>query len=200
MYSRNEGEMDLVFSKNQLQAQMEFSLAVNQRKIYINEIITDESVFKYIYYLNKIVSLDKKSETKEPIEIYINSDGGSVYDGFALISYLESLKDEGYEIITINIGKAFSMAFLISLVGTTRKAYRYARYMYHELSGGMFGKFHSMEEDLEESKQLMCTIVDYVIKYTNIDKDYLISINEKRQDKFFSAEELRELKGVDIIV
>lgn len=195
-----DNDTDLIFSKNQLQAQMEFSLAVSQRKLYINETITDESVFKYIYYLNKIVSIDKKNNSKEPIEIYINSNGGSVYDGLALISHIEFLKEQGYKIITINMGKAFSMAFLISLVGSERKAYRYSRYMYHEISGGIIGKYHEMLEDLNECAVLSDIVMDIVIKYSNITKEELKDIGERKQDKYFSAKELLDLKGVDLII
>lgn len=193
-------DCEFPFAQNQLKAQMEFSMAINQRKIFINENITEDSVFKYMYYLNKIVYMDKDCDTKKPIELCINTNGGSVYDCFTLISYLEQLKDEGYNIITTNIGRAFSAGFLISIVGTERRAYRYARYMYHEISSGIYGKYHTMQEDLIECKILLNTAMDLIKKYTDINIKDLERINECKIDKFYSAEELKELKGVDIIL
>ena len=175
-------------------------MAVNQRKVYINEDINSESIFKCIYYLNKIISMDKIQNKKNDIEIIINTNGGYLYDCFTLISYIEQLKEDGYKIITTNMGRAFSAGFLISICGSERRAYRYARYMYHELSSCISGTYHEMKESLAESTALMDMIKDLIKKYTNIEEDFINDINIRKEDKYFSPKELKDMGGVDIIL
>lgn len=197
---RDDLENEIMFPSNQLKGQMEFSMAVNQRKIFLNEDVTEDSIFKCMYYLNKLIALDKITDAKPAIEICVNTNGGLVHDCFTLISYIEHLKDIGYEIITTNIGRAFSAGFLISICGSKRQAYRYARYMYHDISGGMFGKQQSMKEYLEETEKIDNMAIDLVTKYTSITKEELEELNQRKIDKFYSAQELKELNGVDIII
>lgn len=188
-------------SQNQFRPQMELSLVTNQRKIFINEDITEDSVFKYMYYLDKLVDLDnQRGGIKQPIELCINTNGGSVYDCFTLISKIEYMKDNGYHIITTNIGRAFSAGFLISICGSERRAYRLARYMYHDVSSGTFGKYYEMKESLEEVKILSEMISDIVCKYTNLTRENLQDINKYKLDRYYSASEILDLKGVDIIL
>ena len=48
-----------------------------RRKIYLCEEIDRESIFKVIYYLDRLKELDAKSGTKEPIEIVLDTYGGN---------------------------------------------------------------------------------------------------------------------------
>ena len=200
MENNKEFELDFGDVKNQFRIQMEISLALNQRKIYLNEDVTENSIFKIMYLLNKIVDTDKKEETKEPIEICVNTNGGTVHDMFTLVSYIEQLKENGYKIITTNIGRAFSAGFVISICGTERRAYRYARYMFHGVAGGAFGKLPDMITDVEESKILEDMMLGVVNKYTDISQPVLENYVKCKVDKYYSADELKELKGVDIIL
>lgn len=195
-----EETMDLSVGLNLTKEQMEFSFAIDQRKIVINEEITEQSVFRYLFYLHKILEIDAYRDEIDPIEIYINTDGGSVYDCLTLISYLEYLKDRGYYIITINIGRAFSAGFLLSIIGNERKSFRYARYMFHEVSGEVFGKHQTMLSDLDEFNKISNIGIGIILKYTNIPMSTLDDIISKKEDKYFSPEEMLALNAVDEIV
>lgn len=177
------------------------SLALQQRKILLYDDVNENSILEAIYLLHRLRDLDEKySDTKRPIEIQINSNGGNVDDGLTLISLIESMKEEGYEIITTNIGRAYSMGFLISLCGSKRTAYRYAHYMYHDISYGLFGKHGDIVEYIETCKHFREIIKEIVCKYTTLKKEELDDINIKKQDKYFNVDEMLELKGVDEIV
>lgn len=195
-----EETMDLSVGLNLTKEQMEFSFAIDQRKIVINEEITEQSVFRYLFYLHKILEIDAYRDEIDPIEIYINTDGGSVYDCFTLISYLEYLKDLGYTIVTINIGRAFSAGFLLSIIGNERKSFRYARYMFHEVSGEVFGKHRAMMSDLAEINKISNMGLDIILKYTDIPMSTLNDIISKKEDKYFSPEEMLALNAIDEIV
>lgn len=192
--------MDLSIGVDITKNQMEFSFAIDQRKIVINEDISEDSIFRYLFYLHKIVEIDTFKGTKEPIEIYINTDGGAVYDCYTLISYLEYLKDIGYHIVTINIGRAFSAGFLLSIIGSERKSFRYARYMFHEVSGELFGKQHVMMSDLDEINKVSQMGIDIILQHTNIPEEVLDDIISKKEDKYFSPEDMMKFGAIDAII
>jgi len=181
--------------------QMKFSLAVNQRKILLYDEVSEDSVTEVIYYLNKIRDIDNKlNKEKEPIEIQINTNGGFVADGLALVSLIESMKSEGYKIITTNIGKAYSMGFILAICGSERRAYRYSHYMYHDISYGAYGKHNDVVDAIECSEYFRGVIKEIILKYTAMTPEQIDEYNSTRKDRFFTPNEVLELKGVDTIV
>ena len=185
---------------NSLLSQYKFSMAINYRKIYIIDDITSDTVFEYMYYLNKIVESDKLCGEKKPIEILVNSGGGSAIDGYSLISLIEQLKDDGYTIITTNIGLAGSMAFAISICGSIRRSYRYSRYMCHDVSFGINGKSQEVVDMLKEASVLRGIYENIIKKYVNISDEEVQEIFEKKIDRYYSPQELMDMNGVDEIL
>lgn len=181
---------------------MRASLALNQRKILLYDDVDETSILECIYFLNRLNYIDNKfhKDKKDPIEIQINTNGGFVEDGLSLISLIEQMKDDGYEIITTNIGKAYSMGFLISLCGSIRKAYRHSIYMYHDISYGAYGKHGDVIDSMEHAEYLRDIINNIVTSYTSFTVDDIQDINVLRKDKFFTPSDMLEIKGVDIIV
>ena len=180
--------------------QMKFSLVVNQRKIIIDGTIDESIALECIYYLNKIKDLDIKYNEKKPIEIYINSNGGSAFECFLIVDLIEQMKKDGYEIVTINMGKAYSAGMAIALCGSTRKAFSRSRYMIHDVLSGGFGKSQELIEHINESTIIKNTYYDIIMKYSNITIDEIKNWEERKLDKFFSSQEMLELKGVDSIL
>lgn len=175
-------------------------LAFQNRKLMVYDDVDDASMFRCIYTLIRIREADKKLGTKEPIEILINSCGGTVYDGLSLISLIENMKDDGYTIITTNMGYAFSMGFLISIVGSVRKSFRYATYLHHDMSSMNYGKLAFMEEEINDMRILRKRVDDIVLKYTKLTQADLDEINNKKLDKRFTAEEALALKICDEVL
>lgn len=198
--TKNESEYIEFKPQNGLVAQMKLSLVLNQRKIFLYDDVSENSIFECIYYLYKLMDMDKRTGEKSPIDIFINSNGGYVDDGLTLISLIEYMKDNGYDITTINMGRAYSMGFMISICGTHRKSYRYGRYMVHDISSCAYGKAQQMQEDIEDMKISRAVLYDIIQKYTSITLEQLTEWQEKKIDKFLSAQELLELKGVDEIL
>lgn len=180
--------------------QMKLSLALNQRKVFLYDDVNEDSVFEMMYYFHKIMEIDKCLQEKPPIDFYISSNGGSAEEGFSLISLIEYMKDAGYVINTINIGKSYSMGFALSICGTNRYCYRYSRYMIHDVSSFVGGKLKTMEEDIEESKKFRLMYSNFVKKYTNISDDTLKLMVENKKDIFYNAEEALSLGIVDKII
>ena len=185
---------------NVLVPQMRLSMALNNRKIYLYDEISENPIFECIYYLNKLMSIDSISHDKKPIEILVNSNGGSVYDCLTLVSMVENMKKNGYEIITTNIGRAFSAGFIISIIGTKRNAYKYSTYLTHDVSSYMYGKAQELKECLDEVIRLRSLMNDIIIEHTAIPIHDLEQWNEYKIDKIFDANEALKLKIADEII
>lgn len=207
-YLDSDFEMTEISIPNALSNQMKMSMAVNSRKIIIDKIIDETVALECIYYLNKLRDLDTKynpttgdsHNDTEPIEIYVNSNGGSAFECFLIVDLIEQMKKDGYEIITINAGKAYSAGMAIALCGSTRKCFKRARYMFHDVSSGSLGKSQELAEQLEETAIIRNTYYDIITAYSDIKPETIKDWQERKLDKFFSSEEMLELKGVDVIL
>ena len=185
---------------NMLSENMKLSLALNQRKILINETISDEVSLEVLYYISKIRTHDNLLGTKDSIEIYIDTNGGDAFAGFAIVDMIEQLKNDGYEVVTINMAKSFSAGMIIAISGSVRKAFSRSRYMLHDVASGAMGKARELRESLEETEIIRDIYFDIIEKYTTITREDIENWIDRKYDKFFSAKELMELKGVDVIL
>lgn len=198
--TRNDGEMveqQILLSGNN---SIKKNLAIYQRKILINQEITNESVTEAIYYLYTLMDLDRESGTKEPIDILLNTPGGSVWDGLILVSLIEQMKDMGYTINTTAIGTAASMGFIIFITGSNRYSYRHAQFMLHDISTMMGGKVKDLEESMEDLKKCQKQVFDIIKKYTHVPNEKLKEWTDHKRDMFFYPDEAAELGIVDKVL
>lgn len=192
-------EMSYVYPDRILE-EMKVNAALRDRRIFINEEIDRESMFKACYLLDRLVELDKKSATKESIEFVIDSYGGHIYHGLSLISKMESLRKQGYEIITTVNSVAMSMAFVILLCGSKRRGLEHSRIMCHQPSSGTWGTLQEMEESLEETIELWNRMKQLIIKYTKITDEQLEDIKTRKYDWFMWSDEALKLGVIDEII
>jgi ATP-dependent Clp protease protease subunit len=128
---------------------------------------------------------------KEEITIYINSPGGSVYDGLGLLDVMEYIKPK---IITVNTGLAASMAAIILCSGEKgkRKALKRSRTMIHQPMGGYSGwaQASDIEIDAKEINELKKQLYQIISErsgqtYTKVekdgDRDYWLSANDAKR-------------------
>lgn len=120
---------------------------LKNREIFIFEEI-NESLSKKV--IQQLLYLD--SISKEDITIWINSPGGSVDDGFAIIDIMKKIKSN---ITTIIIGNAASMAGHISINGDNRLITKNSTWMEHDMSGGVSGDYTT--KVLDRTKNLEVT-------------------------------------------
>lgn len=181
--------------------EMKMNSALRDRRIFINEEIDRDSMFKACYLLDRLVELDRSHATPiSPIELILDSYGGTIYHGLALISKIESLKDKGYKIITTVNSVAMSMGFMILLCGSERRGLQHSRIMCHQPSSATWGKMQDQIEDIEETKKLWNKLKELIIKYTHITDKQLEDIKERKFDWFMWSEEALELGVIDKII
>lgn len=129
-----------------------------------------EAVETLIRFWNRI---DKENgvaiQDREPIKIYINSNGGDLHATFTMIDAIQMSQTPVY---TINIGTAFSGGFFTFIAGHKRFAYPNATFLYHEGSTGGgrqdAGKFRNYASFYEN---LMARLQKITLKYTNITEE-----------------------------
>jgi ATP-dependent Clp protease protease subunit len=165
-----------------------YSKLAQDRVIFIEKDIDDDlanGVASQLMYLDSL--------NNNEITIYINSYGGSVYDGFAVIDVMRRIKSP---VKTICIGKAMSMAALILVCGDTRQATDLATIMLHQPSGGFRGTTTDMEINVKEVVRLKKIFHNIIKKQTSI-KD---PETELERDYYLDANEAKELNIIDEII
>lgn len=174
--------------------------SANRRKIYINEEVGRESMFKAIHLLDRIVRTDASSEDKKDIDIVLDCEGGTIYFGLALISKIMELRDKGYNVnITVN-SIAMSMGAMFLIVGTNRRAFRYATIMLHSPLSGSWGKLQDIEDDADETRRLWKLLKSIIIENTNITDNQLEEIKKMKQDWYITPQEALKLGIIDEII
>lgn len=169
-----------------------------QRKIYINSEIDENIVDTAVYHILRYNRLDKDTPitAREPIKIYINSPGGLVADGYALIDAIKLSKTPVY---TINLANCLSMALLIFISGHKRFSMPHAEFLLHDGSSGCFDSVSKMQDRLKfESEQIEKMTKEYILSNTSITKEqYEMNM---RKEWYFLPQEGKSIGVVDSII
>jgi len=174
--------------------------AIRDRKIYFSDEVDRDTIFKVLYYLERLEAIDKKAGTKEDITIVINSYGGVIYDILSYVSKIEELKDKGYKINTHVSGTAMSAGFIGGMVGSHRTAGRYSTFLFHQPSFGYYGTLKDSKAATKETERLWDIMKYLAKKYTKISEDKMNYVEEHNEDWILSAEEALELGIIDEIL
>jgi ATP-dependent Clp protease, protease subunit len=94
-------------------------------------------------------------ESSDPLEIHINSPGGSVLDGFGIYDAIRQFKRRtDCEVHTYVMGSACSMGAFLFSIGDKRYVGEHSSVMVHQASGGFHGH---VVESREQARQLELT-------------------------------------------
>ncbi len=167
-------------------------------KLYEQSIITlfeeidDDTSYAIITQLLYLDSL----ETTDDIKLYINSPGGSVTAGLAIIDTINTMKRK---VQTIGIGSCASMAALLLLSGTgERKALKNTRVMLHSVSGGSIGNYHDIKINFIEGEYLQKKMMTLVSNSTNLSLEEVEKLTER--DCYMSTDECIKNGIIDSVV
>ncbi len=134
-----------------------YSRLLEDRIIFLGEGVNEQTANVVVAQLLHLANEDPDKD----IQLYINSPGGSVYDGLAIYDTMQYIKPD---VQTIGIGLQASMgAFLLS-AGAKGKRFVLpnARVMIHQPSSGTQGKVTDQEISLREAleiKEKLATIM-----------------------------------------
>jgi ATP-dependent Clp protease protease subunit len=131
----------------------------------------------------------------QPITIVINSAGGCMFEMFAIIDYIKSLK------VKVNVicrGQAMSAAAMILACTTgSRICSKHSTIMLHEASIGQYGKSSDIQASAKQYKKMEEDCLTLLAESTKKDVDWWRE--NTRKDLFLSAEEALELGIIDLI-
>jgi len=116
---------------------------LQSRQVFLNGEVNDEKAFEVNA---RLLALAEVSD--EPIALWINSPGGSIYAGWAIIDTMRGLK---VPVCTFICGYACSMGGLISIAGHKRVMTSNSIWMAHEMHTGCVdyaGKFQARSEHI----------------------------------------------------
>ena len=136
-------------------------------------------------------------DPKKDIKLYINSPGGSVYDGLAIIDTMNYIEPD---VQTIGIGLQASMGAMLLSAGAKGKRYVLpnSRIMIHQPSSGTQGKITDQEIALKEGIYLKQKLAEMLAKNTG--KDVKQVIKDMDRDNWMSAEEAKTYGLIDEVL
>jgi ATP-dependent Clp protease protease subunit len=136
---------------------------------------------------------------EQPINMYINSPGGSVYDGLAVYDVMQYIK---CPVATYVTGMAASMGSFIAQAGAPGMRYLLPRAitMIHQPSSGMRGKISDMEIDLLEGLRIKKEMTELYVKHNSKGVTYDEFVRHMDRDKWLTAQQAIDLGLADHIV
>lgn len=169
-----------------------YSKLLENRIIFINGEINDNLsnlVISELLYLDSL--------SKDDIDIYINSPGGSVTSGLAIIDTMNFIKSDVRTIVT---GMAASMASIILASGTKGKrcSLKNSEVMIHQPLGNTSGQATDIiiqAKRIENKKKMLNKMLSLLTNQNikTIEKD-------TERDNFFTSEEALKYGLIDNII
>jgi len=160
-----------------------YSRLLKDRIIYFGGEVDQHSMDLIIM---QMLFLDRE-DSHLPIELYINSPGGSVVDGLALYDVIHTISAP---VNTTCVGTAASMGAILLAGGTgTRAALPHSRIMIHQVSSGYRGTAADINIQVRETNKLYDQLLDILHKRTgqsirkvkaDCDRDYYMSAEEAK--------------------
>lgn len=175
---------------------VEFYRRLKNREILWNDDI-DDATIDIALYIKKWNDEDKDLaiEDRQPIKIFINSDGGYVATVLHVIDMIHLSKTPVY---TIGMGRVYSAGGLLLMAGHKRYIFPHTSCLIHDGSSGAIGSIGKMIDNLEFTKELEKRIKQYILSSTRITEE--IYDQNYRRDWFMFSEEIIKLGIADEIV
>lgn len=170
-----------------------YSRLLDDNIIMLDGEVTDESASLCVAQL---LYLSAKDDAKD-INMYINSPGGSVSAGLAIIDTMNLIPND---VNTIATGLAASMGAMILLSGTKgkRNALPHAEVMIHQPLGGAQGQATDIAIRANHILRTRETLYSMMSDATGKQLDEIADACER--DNFLTAEEARDFGLIDHII
>ena len=170
-----------------------YSRLLKERVIFLGDEVNSATANIVVAQLLHLAYEDPKKD----IKLYINSPGGSVYDGLAIIDTMNYIEPD---VQTIGIGLQASMGAMLLSCGAKGKRFALpnSRIMIHQPSSGTEGKITDQEIALREGIYLKKVLAEMLAKNTG--KSVAQIEKDMDRDNWMSAEEAKEYGIIDEII
>lgn len=181
---------------------------ITERALYLSKQIDASSINDIVKELHKIIASDSDisrfcqiergfSYIPEPIRIYINSSGGSVYSMLGLYDFIRMSPTPVH---TYTYGMAASAAAVLLTAGKRRFATAHSFVLIHSVSSWLTGKVEDLKDDLKQTECLNDLINKLLAEHTKISVSRLADKDKYKEDWWISAPEALELGIIDEII
>jgi ATP-dependent Clp protease protease subunit len=170
-----------------------FSRLLKDRVVFlgtaVDDMVANIVIAQFLFLANE--------DSDKDIQFYINSPGGVVTAGFAMLDTMEYI---ACDVSTICVGQAASMGALLLCQGTKgkRRALKNSRIMIHQPLGGARGQATDIEIQAREIKKMKDTITEMLVESTGQDRERLAADIER--DFYLSSAEAVEYGLIDEVV
>lgn len=170
-----------------------YSRLLNDRIVFLGEDVNPHTANLVVAQLLYLANEDPKRD----IKLYINSPGGSVYDGLAIIDTMDYIEPD---VQTIGIGLQASMGAMLLACGAEGKRFVLpnARVMIHQPSSGTEGKITDQEIALKEGILLKKKLAEIFAERTG--KSLKQVERDMDRDNWMSAQEALEYGIIDGVI
>ena len=170
---------------------------LKQRKLFLNEDVTQFSVHELVKHILQINREDYGllPDQRQPILLYITSNGGNVDAGFELIDAIRASKTPVY---TVNLGFQYSMGFLIGIAGHKRFATKNAKFLMHDGSNFIYNSGAKAQDQMEFNKKVEERVKQFILGRSNLTSEEYDS--KLRVEWYMFASEAKERGFVDYII
>ena len=173
--------------------EMNYAVNIKDSLVYLNGEIDEFSVLDLIAKVRII--LNNREDSKEPINLIIDSIGGCAYSMFGIIDYIESLE---VKVNTICRGRAMSAAALILASGTgQRLASKRATIMLHEGSSVQIGKYSDLKVASKQADKMETMVRTLLAEKSKKDFDWWAK--NTKTDLWLNSQEALDLGLIDNI-
>lgn len=170
---------------------------LKQRKLFLNVDVEQLSVADIVKHIMQYNKEDKGIDPKDrqPILLYVTSNGGEVDSGFELIDIIQNSKTPVH---TINLGYQYSMGFLIGLAGHKRFATQNAKFLMHDGSNFVYNSGAKAQDQMEFHKKVEERVKQYILSRSKLTSEEYDS--KLRVEWYLFASEAKDKGFVDYII
>jgi ATP-dependent Clp protease protease subunit len=165
-------------------------ILLNKRQIFLTGKIDEKLADKLI---KEMIALDILANT--PILLWINSRGGEVASGFAIVDCIKGLRSP---LITAINGRACSMAGVISISGTKKIMSEHSVWMIHDMFTGAYDYMEKVRDKIKFSEELQTELFKFLRNNTKLTEKDLEKA--RNGELWLKADECKKKGIVDMVV
>lgn len=177
----------------------DYGIDINRRRIYFHADIhspyeLDDPTKSPMNSIFRGFSLFESLASKDPVELWINTPGGSVDEMFAIYDQIQNCT---YDVITIGTGIVASAGSLILSCGKKRYITDNCVFMYHGAAGGGDDYIEILEDRLKfwkDADNRMCQLME---KHTTKNAKFWANLAKKKGELWIYPEKLKEYGVID---
>ncbi len=141
--------------------------------------------------INFIIKSNYIFNDETTLTMLVNSPGGSVSDGFALIDVMGTSR---VPIATVGLGQVASMGVLIVSAGTKGKRVitKNTEIMAHQFSTMVYGKYHELVASQKYHEKLEKTFIKHFLRHTKMSEKQIKDIMFSPTDRWLTPKEAKK--------